>query len=124
MLATFEVVGKLGFTAITGYLTDLFGYPFSFLLYILLSAAVLPLFGVDSAFTSEWNFASVDSEENTGGGGGENEEIETSSEDVGDWDTDPQQCLDLEGEEHIYDDYMDDDEDDDDDESGYDAQNV
>jgi len=45
VLATCEVVGKLAFTSACGWLTDLAGYRFLFLLFAVLSAIILPWLG-------------------------------------------------------------------------------
>ena len=42
LLATVEVVGKLAFTSLCGWLVDLAGYRFLFLVFAILSAVVLP----------------------------------------------------------------------------------
>lgn len=44
-LATCEVVGKLVFTSVCGWLADLAGYRFLFLIFAVLSAVILPLLG-------------------------------------------------------------------------------
>jgi len=45
VLATCEVVGKLTFTSVCGWLADLVGYRFLFLIFAVLSAAILPWLG-------------------------------------------------------------------------------
>jgi len=42
LLATTEVVGKLAFTSVCGWLADLAGYQFLFLVFAVLSAVILP----------------------------------------------------------------------------------
>jgi len=45
ILATCEVVGKLAFTSVCGWLADLAGYRFLFLIFAVLSAVILPWLG-------------------------------------------------------------------------------
>jgi len=45
LLATCEVIGKLAFTSVCGWLADFVGYRFLFLIFAVLSAVVLPLLG-------------------------------------------------------------------------------
>jgi len=45
ILATCEVVGKLAFTSVCGWLADLVGYRFLFLIFAVLSAVILPWLG-------------------------------------------------------------------------------
>lgn len=45
LLATCEVVGKLAFTSLCGWLADLAGYRFLFLIFAVLSAVILPWLG-------------------------------------------------------------------------------
>ena len=61
MLATCEVVGKLAFTSVCGWLADFVGYRFLFLIFAILSAVVLPWL---SRFPSESTSASYDESEN------------------------------------------------------------
>jgi len=42
VLATCEVIGKLAFTSVCGWLADFAGYRFLFLIFAVLSAVVLP----------------------------------------------------------------------------------
>lgn len=43
-LATIEVLGKLLFASVTGYMTDMFGYMAVFLFLVVLSVVIIPLF--------------------------------------------------------------------------------
>jgi len=45
VLATCEVVGKLAFTSVCGWLADFAGYRFLFLIFAVLSAIILPWLG-------------------------------------------------------------------------------
>jgi len=49
VLATCEIVGKLAFTSVCGWLADVAGYRFLFLVFAILSAVVLPWLGMFSS---------------------------------------------------------------------------
>lgn len=42
-MATVEVLGKLSFSIVIGQLTDIVGYPLSFVLFVVLSVCVIPI---------------------------------------------------------------------------------
>ena len=46
LLASVEVLGKLTFASICGYLADLLGYSAMFLIFVILGTAVIPLFRI------------------------------------------------------------------------------
>jgi len=66
LLATCEVVGKLAFTSVSGWLADLVGYRFLFLIFVVLSAVILPWLSrrfpseVASEFCDETEISSKD----------------------------------------------------------------